>query len=159
MSTKKLNSMRLLEQSTIPYEVIHYPDDQRDAEVIAEIIGAPPHIVYKTLVVQPISGGKPFLILIASDRRLDMKRAAVVAGEKKVQMATHKDAESLTGLQVGGISPLALTHKNWKVYLDQPATKLEHLIVSGGQRGTQLRVPTLPFMQLTKAIVAELSET
>jgi prolyl-tRNA editing enzyme YbaK/EbsC (Cys-tRNA(Pro) deacylase) len=59
---------------------------------------------------------------------------------------------------VGGISPLALTHKNWKVYLDQPATELEHLIVSGGQRGTQLRVPTLPLIQLTKAIVAELSE-
>ena len=38
MSTKKLNSMRLLEQSKISYEVIHYPDDQRDAEIIAEII-------------------------------------------------------------------------------------------------------------------------
>ncbi len=49
----KLNSMRLLEQNKIPYELVEYPDDLRDAEVIAEVLGVPPFLVYKTLVAQP----------------------------------------------------------------------------------------------------------
>ncbi|MGQ9888036.1 MAG: YbaK/EbsC family protein, partial [Aggregatilineales bacterium] len=72
-------------------------------------------------------------------------------------MAAHKDAERLTGLRVGGISPLALTHKHWAAYLDQPATELEHVLISAGQRGTQVRVPTAALVTLLRARVAEIS--
>jgi prolyl-tRNA editing enzyme YbaK/EbsC (Cys-tRNA(Pro) deacylase) len=52
---------------------------------------------------------------------------------------------------------LALTQKNWIVYLDQPATEHEHILISAGQRGTQLRVPTMALMRLVKARVADVS--
>ena len=156
----KLNSMRLLEQHKIPYELIEYPDDMRDAEEIAEVIGAPPFLVYKTLVVEPEGGvgqstGKPFLVMIAANRHLDLKRLAAVAGAKKVRMASHADAEALTGLKVGGISALALTHKNWIVFLDQPATEHQHILISAGQRGMDLRVPTMALVGLVHARIAE----
>ncbi|MBL8160780.1 MAG: aminoacyl-tRNA deacylase [Anaerolineae bacterium] len=157
MSTK-LNSMRLLEKFNIPYEVTEFPDTERDAEVIAEILGVPAYMVYKTLVIQPVENPKkPLLALIAADRSLDLKALATASGHKKVSMAAHKDAEALTGLKVGGISALALTHKNWPVYLDQPATELEHILVSAGQRGLDLRVPTTAFMRVVNARVAEIS--
>jgi Cys-tRNA(Pro)/Cys-tRNA(Cys) deacylase len=152
----KLNSMRLLEQHKIPYEVLEYPDDLRDAEEIAEVLGVPPFLVYKTLVVEPESGDKkPFLVMIAANRHLDLKRLAAVAGEKKVRMAAHKDAEALTGLKVGGISALALTQKNWMVFLDQPATEHQHILISGGQRGVDLRVPTMALVGLVRARIAD----
>jgi Cys-tRNA(Pro)/Cys-tRNA(Cys) deacylase len=154
---QKLNSMRLLEQNKILYEAIEYNDETRDAEEVAEMIGVPASMVYKTLVVESASGGKPCLAILASDRTLDLKKLAAVMGVKKVSMASHKDAEQLTGLKVGGISALALTHKNWVVYLDQPAIHLEHILVSAGQRGTQLRVPTAAFIRLTRAKVADIS--
>jgi Cys-tRNA(Pro)/Cys-tRNA(Cys) deacylase len=72
-------------------------------------------------------------------------------------MAAHKDAERLTGLKVGGISALALTQKNWPVYLDQPAMEHEHILVSAGQRGIQLRVPTAALIRVVKAKVADIS--
>lgn len=154
----KLNSMRLLETHNIPYEMTEFPDTERDAEVIAEILGVPPHLVYKTLVVQPVENPKkPLLVMIAANRTLDLKALAAVSGHKKVSMAAHKDAEQLTGLKVGGISALALTHKNWNVYLDQPAMELEHILVSAGQRGMDLRVPTTALIQVLKAKVAEVS--
>jgi Cys-tRNA(Pro)/Cys-tRNA(Cys) deacylase len=153
----KLNSMRLLEQHKIPYEVVAFPDDLRDAEVIAEVLGVPPHLVYKTLVVQPEKGNKPLLVIIPADRSLDLKKLAAVAGEKKVRMAAHKDAEALTGLKVGGISALALTHKNWPVYLDQSAVELEHILVSAGQRGLDLRVPTRALLTLLRARVGDVT--
>jgi Cys-tRNA(Pro)/Cys-tRNA(Cys) deacylase len=157
MSSKKLNSMRILEQQAIPYEALTYPTDIRDAEEVAEVLGVPPHLVFKTLVVEPVKGGKPLLAVIPSERQLDLKKLAAAAGEKKVQMAAHKDAESYTGLQVGGISAVALTHKSMPVYLDQSAAVLEHIIMSAGQRGTQLRVPTNGFIRLVGARLAEIS--
>lgn len=156
---KKLNSMRLLEQQNIPYEAITYgdPDAFHDAEEVAEMLGVSVEIVYKTLVVELVGSSKPCLTLIAADRSLDLKRLAAVAGAKKANMAAHKDAQRLTGLKVGGISALALTHKNWPVFIDQPALENEHLLVSAGQRGTQLRVPTAALVRLVQAKVADIS--
>lgn len=153
----KLNTMRILEQNKIPYEALHYPDTLRDAEDIADTLGLPYFLVYKTLVVQPEAGDKPYLAMIASDRELDLKKLAAVSGQKKVRMAAHRDAEALTGLKVGGISALALTQKNWVVFLDQPATEHEHILISAGQRGTQLRVPTMALMRLVRARMADIS--
>lgn len=149
--------MRLLEQNKIPYEVIEYPDDLRDAEEIAEVLGVPPFLVYKTLVVQPESkaDAKPFLVMLASNRHLNLKSLAAIAKEKKVRMASHNDAEALTGLKVGGISALALTHKHWTVFIDQPATEHQHILISGGQRGVDLRVPTMALVGLLRARIAD----
>ncbi len=153
----KLNSMRLLEQHKIPYEVVEFSDELRDAEEIAEVLGMLPDLVYKTLVVQAEGNPKPFLVLIASDRKLDLKRIAAMAGEKKVRMAAHKDAEALTGLKVGGISALALTHKNWTVFLDQPATEHQHILVSAGQRGLDLRVPTMALIGILRPRLGDIT--
>ncbi|MBZ0301547.1 MAG: aminoacyl-tRNA deacylase [Anaerolineae bacterium] len=157
--TKKLNSMRLLEQNGVLYETISYgePDAFHDAVEVAEMLGVPVDRVYKTLVVEAAGSSKPCLALIAADRSLDLKRLAAVMGVKKAAMAAHKDAERWTGLKVGGISALALTQKNWPVYLDQPALEHEHILVSAGQRGMQLRVPTTALIQIIKAKVADIS--
>jgi Cys-tRNA(Pro)/Cys-tRNA(Cys) deacylase len=154
---QKLNSMRLLEKHDVPYEVTEFPDTMRDAEEIAEVLGVPPFMVYKTLVVEPVGGGKPLLALIPADRQLDLKALAAVSGHKKVGMAAHADAEKLTGLKVGGISALALTQKNWPVYLDKTAADLEHILVSAGQRGMDLRVPTAAFIRVVNAKLADIS--
>lgn len=156
----KLNSMRLLEQHNIPYEVVEFPDELRDAEQIAEVLGMPPGLVFKTLVVEPESkapNARPMLAIIASDRRLDLKKLAALAGEKKVRMAAHKDAEAMTGLKVGGISALALTHKQWTVFLDQPATEHQHILVSAGQRGVDVRVPLTALLGLLRPRIGEIS--
>jgi Cys-tRNA(Pro)/Cys-tRNA(Cys) deacylase len=76
---------------------------------------------------------------------------------KKVSMVSHADAERLTGLKVGGISALALINKNWAVYLDKPAMELEHILMSAGQRGLDLRVPTTALLQVVRAKVVEIS--
>jgi len=153
----KLNSMRLLEKNNVIYQMVEYPDTMRDAVEIAAVLGTPPHLVYKTLVVEPVEAGKPFLVMIASNRSLDLKRMAQAAGYKKVSMASHNDAEKLTGLKVGGISALALTHKNWAVYLDQPAMQLEYILISAGQRGLDLRVPTAQLIRVLRAKIADVS--
>jgi len=156
---KKLNSMRLLEQNDIPYEALPYDaDDFHSADEVAEMLGVPYHLLYKTLVVESAKRtNKPWLAVVPADRSLDLKKMASAAGEKKVQLVSHTDAEAQTGLQVGGISALALMHKNWSVYLDATASNYEHILMSAGERGIQVRVPVNGFVRLVGATLADIS--
>ena len=148
----KLNSMRVLDQNKIAYEVMEYSDTLRDAVQVADAVGAPRETVYKTLVVQDIDKPKkPFLILIPAECQLNLKNAARAAGVKKMRMASHHDAEEMTGLKVGGISPLALMHKQWTVLIDQRAEDLPQIVISAGQRGLQIRTSITELAALLKA--------
>ena len=146
--TKKLNSMRLLEASAIAYEAIPYDEGIRDARQVAEAAGYPAGQVFKTLLAQLPSREKPILIMLPSNTSLNLKRLAKALGAKKAALAAHADAAELTGLQVGGISPLALMQKNWPVYLDRRGAALSHIVISAGQRGLQLRVETAGLIKL-----------
>lgn len=154
--TEKLNSMRLLEQQKIKFTLREFPDTIHSADGVADHFGLPHDLVYKTLVVLPPQG-KPMLIMVAGSRELDLKKVAKATGHKKVQMASKKEAESLTGLQTGGISALALLHKNFTVYIDQPALEMDRILVSAGKRGVNLELPIQDLMRVTKAKAVEVT--
>src|SRR5262249_53924386 len=109
---KKLNSMRVLEAQGVRYEVLSFPDTIQAAVGVAAYYGLSPAQVYKTLVVV-LSQGKPALVLIAGDREIQLKQLARALGEKRLRMATQKEAEAWTGLKVGGISALALLYRGF----------------------------------------------
>ncbi len=150
MSPEKNNVMRLLEARGISYETFSFSPEIHSARGVAEVLGVPAHIVYKTLVVVPPEG-RPFLVLIPGDRELDLHRLARSLGLKKVRMATQKEAESWTGLKVGGISPLALLGRGFRVYIDRSALELEQVLVSAGRRGLNLRLRVSDLLTLTAA--------
>lgn len=151
---EKLNSMRLLDQQKVDYTVHEFPDTIHSADGVADYLGVPRERVYKTLVVLP-AAGKAVLVMIAGSKELDLKKLARAVGIKKAQMASHKEAEQLTGLQTGGISALALLHKNFAVYLDQAALQYERILVSAGRRGLNLELPVQELIRVTRAKVIE----
>lgn len=156
--TEKTQAMRTLEGKRINYEAIEYPDDRRDAVEIAVLLGVPPAQVFKTLVVlPPQSGKKPLLVMIPAPAQLDLKKLAEAVGTKKLKMATHREAEQLTSLQVGGISAVALLGKPFSVYIDDSALSLVHVFVSAGKRGIQLKVAVADLIELTSARVADVT--
>jgi Cys-tRNA(Pro)/Cys-tRNA(Cys) deacylase len=141
----------------VNYEITQFPDTMRDAEEIAETLGLPPEQIFKTLVVvRPQGQGKPYLAMMPANGRLNLKKLAKAVGEKKLVMASHAEAEKLTGLQVGGISALALRHKNFKVYLDQSAANFAEIYVSGGRRGLDVKLGVADLVRLTQAKMAAL---
>ena len=82
---------------------------------------------------------------------------AAFLGEKKVHLPTEREAEQLTGLQAGGISPLALLNRGFQVVLDASAREQAEIHVSGGQRGLNIRLPVDALIRLTNARVAFVS--
>lgn len=152
----KLNSMRLLETHGVSYEVVSFPDTLLSAKDVAAYVGLPETHVYKTLVVISPRRG-PLLVMLAAAYELSLKRLARLIGEKKLRMATHREAEALTGLNVGGISALALPHKRFPVYLDRLATTLDTLLVSAGRRGVNVRLKVADLVRVTGAQLLELT--
>lgn len=158
MNDNKTLAMKLLEGKKIAYKVETYPTDMRDAGEIAAKLGVSPAQVYKTLVVLRPLPGKPMLVMIAADHHLNLKKLAKAVGEKKVRMATHADAEALTGLQVGGISPLALLNKGFAMFIDTAVQSQTHIYISAGQRGLQIKIAVSDLINTTRTRYLEVSD-
>jgi Cys-tRNA(Pro)/Cys-tRNA(Cys) deacylase len=153
----KNNVIRFLENRQVPHQVFTYSPDLHSAEEGAAALGIPLHLMYKTLVVMR-EQGRPLLAIVPGDRELDLKRLAKAIGEKKLRMATQREAEKLTGLQVGGISALAVLHKGFEVYIDRSALALEYVHVSAGQRGLNVRLKPADLVAITGARAVEATE-
>jgi Cys-tRNA(Pro)/Cys-tRNA(Cys) deacylase len=146
------NVTRLLDARKVAYEAFELPPEKHSAEETAALLGVPEHHVYKTLVVlRETKGRKPLLVMTPAGRELNVKALAVSLGEKKLHMATQREAEALTGLQVGGISALALLNRGFEVCLDRSALDLPHIHISAGQRGANLRLKVADLVKLTNA--------
>jgi Cys-tRNA(Pro)/Cys-tRNA(Cys) deacylase len=146
----RTNAMRLLDAQHVDYQVLTFSPDIHSATGVAETLGLDPASVYKTLVVQR-APGKPLLVMIAGHREVDLKALAAAVGEKKLSMATHREAEELTGLQVGGISALMLLNQGFEVCIDRAAQVLDEVVVSAGQRGVNLRLRVADLVEVTGA--------
>ena len=152
----KTNAMRLLDKQHVPYATFTYPETVHSAEEVAPLLGVPADHVFKTLVVCA-DEQRHLLIMVPGDRELDLRMAARAVGAKHTHMAPQREAERLTGLKVGGISPLALLDKRFEIYLDASAEKLEELYINGGQRGINLRLKVADLLAVTKAKIIQVT--
>jgi Cys-tRNA(Pro)/Cys-tRNA(Cys) deacylase len=147
----KTNAMRALDARGIVYDVFTYDERIHAADEAAAALGVPAGELFKTLVVLAEPGSRHLLVVTPGDRELDLRRVARAVGAKSAQMAPQREAERLTGLKVGGISPLALLDKRFEVYIDVTATALESLYINGGQRGVNVRVKVVDLLAVTGA--------
>lgn len=151
------NVTRLLDARKIPYRAFELPAEKLGARRTAELLGADPFLVYKTIVVLRPKPGKPVLAVIPGPHRVDLKLLATALGEKKMSLPTEREAEQLTGLQAGGISPLALLHRGFQVVIDSRVQEVAEIHVSGGERGLNIRLPVRALAELTRARFAVIS--
>jgi Cys-tRNA(Pro)/Cys-tRNA(Cys) deacylase len=151
------NVTRFLDIQKVSYKMFETPAEKLGARETAEILKVPLEIVFKTIVVTREKPKKPILVVIPGESVVDLKLLAASLGEKKVHLPTEHEAEGLTGLQAGGISPLALINRGFQVVLDSSAQSHPEIHVSGGQRGLNIRLPVADLIRLTKARLATVS--
>lgn len=154
---KPTNVTRFLEAQKIHYTAFELPVEKHGALETARLLEIPPQLVYKTIVITREGKGKPVLAVIPGPNEVDLKALARALGEKKLHLPTEREAERLTGLQAGGISPLALIKRGFQVVVDSAAQSQEQIHVSGGQRGLNIRLAPADLVKLTGARYAEIS--
>lgn len=151
------NVTRFLDSRKVSYTAFETPAEKLGALETAEFLGVSPKTVFKTIVVTREKPRKPILAVIPGTSSVDLKLLAAFLGEKKVHLPTEREAEQLTGLQAGGISPLALNNKGFQVVIDATAQDYPEIHVSGGQRGLNIKLPVADLIRLTNARVARIS--
>jgi Cys-tRNA(Pro)/Cys-tRNA(Cys) deacylase len=152
------NVTRFLDAKKVKYSAFETIPEKLGALETARILGVAPELVYKTIVVTRLKpGAKPVLAVVPGPRQVDLKLLAAALGEKKVSLPAQHEAEALTGLQAGGISPLALINKGFQVLIDASAQAHTEIHISGGQRGLNIRLPVKDLAELTHARFAAIS--
>jgi Cys-tRNA(Pro)/Cys-tRNA(Cys) deacylase len=151
------NITRLLDARKIPYVAFELPAEKLGAEGTARLLNVPLDQVFKTIVVTREGKGKPILAVIPGSSEVDLKLLAKVLDEKKLHLPTEREAEQLTGLQAGGISPLALINMGFQVVVDSWADTFREIHISGGRRGLNIRLPVEALVSLTSARIETIS--
>ena len=150
------NVTRLLDSKKIPYTAYETSAEKLGALETARFLNVETASIFKTIVVTR-EKKKPLLVVVPGDSEVDLKLLASSLGEKKVHLPSEREAEQLTGLQAGGISPLALINKGFQVVIDTSAQTLGEIHVSGGQRGLNIKLPADALAKLVGARFANVS--
>ena len=154
---KSTNITRLLDSHKISYTTFELPTEKLGALETARLLNVQPELVYKTIVFTREGQGKPILAIVPGTTEVDLKALARAVEEKKLHLPTEREAERLTGLQVGGISPLALINRGFQIVLDASSKTHPEIYISGGQRGLNIRLPVKALIDLTRAQLTEIA--
>ena len=125
---KPNNVTRLLDSHKITYTAFELPAEKLGALEAAGHLGVDPAQVYKTIVTTREGKGKPILAVVPGPLEVDLKKLARAVGEKKVSLPTEREAEGLTGLQAGGISPLALINRGFQVIIQFASCRIKSIL-------------------------------
>jgi Cys-tRNA(Pro)/Cys-tRNA(Cys) deacylase len=163
MNPTKTNACRQLDALQIAYELRAYEVDPNDlsAPSVAQKIGLPVEQVFKTLLTETVvTSGKPdhLFAVIPGDAELDLKKLAAVSGHKKLDLASLRQVEPLTGYIRGGVTVLA-ARKPFPAFADETIELHDTISISAGQRGLQILLAPADYLRATQAALADLTKS
>lgn len=154
---EKTNAARLLDRAKIAYELIPYTVDEDNlaATHVAEELGEDIATVFKTLVLKGDRTGH-FVCVIPGDKEVDLKAAARVSGNKKVEMLPMKELLPTTGYIRGGCSPIGMK-KRFPTYIHTTCNDHPFIYISAGVRGLQIRIAPTDLVKFVGAEITPIS--
>lgn len=134
---EKTNVMRILDKKKVSYQCHRYDAKEAVAGMeVARLLGQDPRGVFKTLVTVGKSM-EHYVFMVPVHRELDLKKAAKIVGEKKIEMIKSRELLPLTGYIHGGCSPVGMK-KVFPTIIDESALEQEKIFFSGGKIGCQI---------------------
>lgn len=157
MKIQKTNVARLLDKAKVSYELIPYEVDENDlaAQHVAEELGEDLHQVFKTIVLHGDKTGY-LVCVLPGNCEVNLKKAAKVSGNKKVETIPMKELLPVTGYIRGGCSPIGMK-KHFPTYFHTTALQFDHIYVSAGQRGLQIKIAPADLIRESRGEVADIA--
>jgi Cys-tRNA(Pro)/Cys-tRNA(Cys) deacylase len=151
-SATKTNAARYLDSLGIAYEIREYElgEEEFSAVAVAHAIGMPPEQVFKTLLCATHEREHLFAI-VPGDAELDFKKLAHAARTRKMEMASMKDVQPLTGYVRGGVTVFG-SKKAFPVFVDETLEIFETISVSAGARGAQLVLSPADYLRAAESL-------
>jgi len=158
VAPEKTNVMRMLEAAGISYTAHGYDagDGRIDGVSVAEKIGLPQEMVFKTLLTLAL-GGEICVFVLPVAAELDLKKAARAAAVKNIEMAPLKDILKISGYVKGGCSPVGMK-RLYRTFIDENAILLDTMVVSAGKIGAQIELKPDDLLMLIEGYYADISK-
>lgn len=94
---------------------------------------------------------KPSLFVLPACKNLDINRIEEEMNLSKVRIAIVEEAEKITGMKVGGISPLGIINSKIPIYVENSLNKGDFIYMSAGHRGFVLKLHVSDFLDIMKS--------
>lgn len=139
----------ILESSGLPYEVWDCDPDAADTAAFCERYDVSPANSANTILVRSKTGELRFAVcVLLATHRLDVNQVVrKKLGVRKVSFASADETRDLTGMEIGGVTPIGLATE-LPIWVDQAVTECEFVILGGGNRSSKLKVDPKLFFQL-----------
>lgn len=104
--SKSIDRVRAAAESAgLEIEIVRMGESTRTAEEAARQCGCTVAQIVKSLVFDGATSGRLYLFLVSGADRLDLEKAAALAGEP-LERADPRKVRTETGFAIGGVSPL-----------------------------------------------------
>ena len=146
----------VLDASGLAYEVWPCDDSLADTAAFCAHYNVPPaHSVNAILVRSRTDPAQMALCMVPATHRLDVNRTVRKRlGAKKASFAAPEDTRALTGMEIGGVTPIGLP-PGLPVWVEASVMTLDYIILGGGKRTSKLKVPPAIFDHITDCEIIE----
>jgi prolyl-tRNA editing enzyme YbaK/EbsC (Cys-tRNA(Pro) deacylase) len=150
---------RALEGFGVPYELMVIDPAYADTAAFCEKYGASLAHSANTIIVASKKEPKQYAAcVVGATARLDVNHAVrTLMGVSRLSFASADETMALTGMMIGGVTLFALP-ATLPIYVDEPLTALDYVILGGGSRSLKIKTAPEMFTHIPNArIVAGLS--
>ncbi len=138
----------------VPYELITIDPAYAETAAFCQQYGYPPERSANTIAKKE---PKQFAVcVVLATMQLDVnRRVRKLLGVPKASFATAEEMITLTGMQVGGVTPFALPAE-LPLYVDERIMRLDWIILGSGGRAAKIKIAPEVFTKLGATIIADL---
>lgn len=149
-----------LEQSGLPFEVWPCDPELADTAVFCEHYGVALNNSANAILVRSKTGVEKFVlcVLLATHRLNTNHTVRKKMGARKVSFASAEETRAFTGMEIGGVTPLALPD-DLPIWVDAAVMQCEFVVLGGGNRSCKLKVdPNVLIQQHMAEVVPGLAK-
>ncbi|MCY4222428.1 MAG: hypothetical protein OXD35_12375 [Thiotrichales bacterium] len=145
-----------LEASGVEYEIFPCDPELADTAVFCERYGYPLDVSANTILVKAKTGGERYVVcVVLANTRLDVNRTVRKRiGARRVSFASADETRAATGMEIGGVTPLALPEQ-LEIWVDARIMACEWIILGGGDRAHKVKVAPALFERMSSVTVVE----
>jgi len=145
---------KLLDDSKLEYKCwAHAP--VHTSEEAAKIRGTPLESGAKALVLR--SEGKFLMVVLAGDKKVDLKKVKKVIGSNRLSLATPEEVLQVTHCVIGSVPPFGNLF-GIPVYLDKSLTRSPLINFNAGRHGTSIAMSVEDYQKVVKPVLVDVAQ-
>jgi len=149
-----------LQQTRLEYEVWPCDPEQADTAAFCEHYGIAPENSANAILVRSKTGPTKFIlcVLLATHRLNTNHTVRKKMGARKVSFASAEETREMTGMEIGGVTPLCLPAE-LAVWIDAAVMDCKYIVLGGGNRISKIKAdPQVLLQQANVEVVPDLAK-